>query len=169
MKTTALLATVLITAACAANPSPVPMVGPSRDLSALAGEWNGEYRSDETGRSGVITFKLQAGADTAFGDVLMIPRETMPAMPEPQAMPDTRRAIPQVLIIRFVRVRAGEISGTINPYRSPDCGCLLSTVFRGQMRGDRIDGTFLIRHSENDMPPQRGTWWASRTRHVVAP
>ena len=75
-------AALLLLAGCAGNPSPVPVVGTASDVRALSGEWAGEYRSPETGRTGSITFKLAAGRDTAFGDVLT-PREPHEGFPYP--------------------------------------------------------------------------------------
>lgn len=160
---------VMAVAACAGKPSPVPVVGPTQSVAALAGDWSGEYRSVETGRSGNITFRLEAGKDTAVGDVLMVPREVSTGMPQQAQLPDAHRALPEVLTIRFVRVSGSTVSGTINPYKSPDCSCLLSTIFRGEILGDRIEGDFLIRHSEHDSGAQRGTWWVKRIPKRAAP
>jgi hypothetical protein len=157
-------ALALLALACSATPSPVPMIGPEEDLSVLAGEWIGEYTSRETGRAGSISFKLEAGKDTAFGDVLMVPREPRGATPDPQRSAESMRTAPHVLTIAFVRVSGSSISGTIDPYPSPDCSCTLTTVFRGQIEGDRIAGEFLIRHSGHEMAAQQGTWWAERKR-----
>jgi hypothetical protein len=79
------------------------------------------------------------------------------------------RSAPQVLTINFVRVSAGIVTGTIDPYRSPDCSCLLLTVFRGRLTGERIEGEFVSRHSEHLSMEQKGTWWATRVKRVVAP
>lgn len=54
--------------------SPVEVSAADFDVSALVGRWAGEYHSDETGRSGNITFTLQPGEASAFGDVMMIPK-----------------------------------------------------------------------------------------------
>ena len=145
---------------CALNPAPVPVEGPKEDVRALVGEWVGEYRSIETGRSGSIMFTLAAGSDTAFGDVVMVPKE--PGMIQHDAMPGAARQAQQVLTIRFVRVVDGTVVGTIDPYPSPDCGCQLLTTFRGQLVGNRIEGTFTIHHSGHEMVAQKGSWWASR-------
>jgi len=59
--------------ACGASRIPVPLVGASGDVSALSGEWAGDYSSAESGRSGSISFTLRAATDSAFGDVVMIP------------------------------------------------------------------------------------------------
>src|SRR3989442_9334411 len=55
-------------------PPPVPLAGTARDVAALAGRWEGSYSSAATGRSGSISFTLSATGDSAFGDVIMIPR-----------------------------------------------------------------------------------------------
>ncbi len=154
------IATVL--AACTATPSPVHVVGTRSEVALLSGDWEGEYSSVETGRSGNISFSLKAGTDTAFGDVVMVPRAIAPSTSDPRsALPATPPA-PQVLPISFVRVATSTISGTLSPYKSPDCGCTLSTVFRGTIGGDRIEGTFITSHSDHSAPQQQGRWWVKR-------
>lgn len=157
---------ILTAAACALNPTPVPVEGARADIAALAGEWFGEYRSAETGRSGSILFMLEAGQDMAHGDVVMVPRQT--GVEYDDAMMHTlAHAAPrqQVLRIRFVRVVGSTVVGTMDPYPSPDCECLLLTTFRGELSGDRIEGAFLVHHSGHEMTAQKGTWWAKRTKH----
>src|SRR5512139_1321135 len=100
-------ALALATASCALNPASVPVSGGDADVSALVGEWAGEYRSVETGRSGSILFILEAGSDTAHGDVVMVPRETGMTHDDAMRVATTRRAANQVLTIRFVRVSGG--------------------------------------------------------------
>src|SRR5213596_221876 len=73
-KTVPIVLLPLALSACGASRSPVPLVGGSTDISALTGEWAGEYSSAESGRSGSISFTLRAAGDSAFGDVVMIPR-----------------------------------------------------------------------------------------------
>jgi hypothetical protein len=60
-------------AACGVSHTPVPMVGAATDVSALIGQWSGDYSSAESGRSGSISFTLRAAGDSAFGDVVMVP------------------------------------------------------------------------------------------------
>ena len=70
-----MLATVAVLAAgCSSAPAPIPVVGTPADVRTLAGEWGGDYHGESNGRSGSIVFRLSAQADTAFGDVVMIPR-----------------------------------------------------------------------------------------------
>lgn len=67
------LIVLLAAAGCASNRAPVPVTGERAELAAMAGRWEGWYRSDETGRSGSIVFRLTAGGDSAAGDVVMTP------------------------------------------------------------------------------------------------
>src|SRR5439155_426315 len=64
----------LVTACAAAHQPRVPLAGTAGDPAALAGQWEGSYSSAATGRSGSISFTLSASSDSAFGDVVMIPR-----------------------------------------------------------------------------------------------
>src|SRR5213596_4144595 len=64
---------VLTLTACGASRAPVPLVGASSDVTALTGEWAGDYSSAESGRNGSISFTLRAAGDSAFGDVVMVP------------------------------------------------------------------------------------------------
>ena len=65
----ATLAALLLGTGCSYQGTPVPVAG---DTNLLAGEWDGTYSSQETGRAGSIIFHLKAGTDSAYGDVLMI-------------------------------------------------------------------------------------------------
>ena len=155
---------MLATAACAVHPKPLPVLGTAPDISALAGDWAGEYRSAETRRTGHITFTLAAGRDTAFGDVIMVPPVEEFPVHEPGFPTIKMRAQPQVLTIRFVRVEGDSISGQIAPYQDPECECRIATTFRGRLRGNRIDGDFVTRHTSRDDSMQKGVWWAKRVR-----
>jgi hypothetical protein len=153
----------LASIACAVNPPPVPVTGAASEVSALAGEWLGEYQSVETGRSGSIWFKLEAGRDTAFGDVLMVPTGAAAMHHTPTgAEAATQMRHSQNLSIHFVRVSGERVMGTIDLYPSPDCECVLLTRFEGVLQGDRITGSFLTQHSGHEIAPQKGTWWVKR-------
>jgi hypothetical protein len=151
------------TLACASTPpETVPLVGSASDVSSLVGEWSGEYEGGSSGRSGNIVFVLRSVADTARGDVMMIPRgagEQMPA--EGQRAPLALRS-GQVLSIAFVRVAGGAVNGTLDPYTDPDCKCTVQTTFTGTLRGNTIEGTFVTRGSQ--LPSeQRGRWRVTRS------
>lgn len=153
---------VLALSACAASRSPVPLVGASADVSALTGEWAGDYSSTESGRSGSITFTLRSAGDSAFGDVIMIPAAWgRPLMPYRQPnvggnqSPETT-----VLTIRFVRVEHGHVSGTLDPYADPQTGARLLTTFSGELNGNTIAGTYTTRLPSGDT--QTGRWSVQR-------
>lgn len=168
MKTLAvatLTALILGCAGCSTAPAPVPVVGTPADLGLLAGEWGGDYQGETSGRSGSIVFKLAAGADTAFGDVVMIPherREERLPVHDPSAGLPTPRT-PEVLSIAFVRAAGGGVSGRLTPYRDPECDCVLITRFEGRIQGDVIEGTFLSTRAQGD-GTQTGTWKVTRRK-----
>ena len=157
------IAAVLLSA-CRYHPTPVQLQGDQSDISALAGNWEGEYSSDQTGRSGSIMFTITAGSDTAFGDVLMIPRMGQPLTSADMNSPAhaTHASSPELLRITFVRVAGGSVQGALEPYVAPDCKCEVVTVFRGRRNGDVIEGTYIT--SGRDIVPQEGRWNVSRTK-----
>lgn len=159
MRTLALL-TAASLVACAANPDPVPVSGAPDDLRSMAGQWTGEYGSQETARSGSIVFRLEAGRDTAAGDVVMIPsgaRAPLHPMHGPeiaeQNIPDN-----QLLRIRFVRLdEGGRVSGELEPYHEPTCDCALYTTFTGTVAGDTVAGSY--RTTGPAGTRTTGGWW----------
>jgi hypothetical protein len=158
-----LAAASLLLAACAANQTPVPVVGHADDLAALAGEWSGEYSSVESGRSGSISFTLRAAADSAFGDVVMIPvgwgRPLTPWRGEAVPMA-AQRPMTEVLTINFVRIEEGHVNGTLAPYADPRTGERLLTTFVGALNGNTITGTYTTRLPSGET--QTGRWTAQR-------
>ena len=162
-KTLSLALLPLALIACAASRSPVPLVGAATDISALAGEWVGDYSSVESGRSGSITFTLRAATDSAFGDVIMIPAGLgRPLMPwRGENMTGALQAPAATLLtIRFVRVEGGNVSGTLDPYADPQTGARLLTTFRGELKGTTITGTYTTRLPSGDT--QTGRWTVQR-------
>lgn len=160
------LPAVLALAACAYTPPPVPVAGAPAQVAALAGEWAGEYQADDPrGRSGSITLRLSAGRDTAYGEVTMVvPR---PAASAEQLPPGAhlRPVLPEArpLTIRFVRAEDGAVSGTLEPYADPDCGCSLRTTFTGRLAGDVIEGTYSSLHVDTGHVTG-GRWRVARPR-----
>ena len=159
----AVTAAATLLAACAANQTPVPVVGHADDLAGLAGDWTGEYSSTESGRSGSISFTLRAAADSAFGDVVMIPvgwgRPLAPWRGETSPTP-AQRPMTEVLTINFVRVEAGRVNGTLAPYADPQTGERLLTTFVGDLSGNNITGTYVTRLPSG--ATQTGRWTAQR-------
>jgi hypothetical protein len=149
------LAAVLL--GCGGTQAPVPVVGREVDVSQLTGEWYGEYSSVESGRSGSIVFKLVAGADSAAGDVVMTPQWTTRQGNMPMPPSATQAPASQPLSIRFVRVSGGQVSGALDPYPDPSCGCTLHTTFIGRLRSDTLEGTYTSVH-EQTRDLKKGRW-----------
>jgi hypothetical protein len=154
-------------AACGpGSQTPVPVLGAAPDVRALAGQWDGWYSSAATGRTGSISFTLSARGDSAFGDVVMIPRASgQPLRPwnEPSAPGAVTPPRTSVLTINLVRVAAGRVTGTLAPYADPATGAQLFTRFEGSLVGDTIDGTYTTT-SAASVESQTGQWQVTRRR-----
>ena len=145
---------------CHSAPSqPVPVGG---DILALAGEWEGSYEARDGSRQGVIDFRLHTGSDTAYGDVMMVPRGGEQAV-RPEDRVGQLRGVtpPRLLSIRFVRISGGELSGELDPHQDPECGCLIHTVFRGRLLADTLKGRYVSR-DQDGASIRDGRWRAVR-------
>ena len=155
----------LVTACGAARQPPVPLAGTGRDVATLTGQWEGSYSSAATGRSGSISFTLSANGDSAFGDVVMIPRgwgRPLQAWDRPgSAGPAGAQPRAAVLTINFVRVAGGRVTGRLAPYADPESGAPLATTFEGQLSGDVIEGTYTTRGGGSGAA-QTGHWKVTR-------
>lgn len=152
----------LFLSGCSGQPpaEAVPVYAGAEDLFVLEGDWWGQYWSADTGRSGRIRLSLQAEDDRAYGDVLMLPatlREKRPS--EERQLP----ASAETLAIEFVRIDATTetVSGTLAPYRDPDCDCLVSTTFTGNVSRDAIEGSF-VTQAGGAYGARRGRWRVER-------
>lgn len=152
-------------AACSWRRTPVPVIAESGSIEALVGDWAGQYGSAETGRSGSITFQLASAKDTAYGDVVMVPRAGVPVAGKenmPMAVPVTQNP-GQPLTIRFVRLNGGLVSGTLAPYSDPECGCRVITTFQGRFTDpNTIEGTYDTRGTGFGHQPAEGQWKVTR-------
>ena len=160
----ALLTVLLSTAAaCHYRPAPVGLQGSPGEIAALAGEWTGEYTGTQTGRNGGILLQVVAGRDTAYGDVIMSTGagQQLLAAHAPSEHEAHARAA-EVLKITFVRVAGGGVTGALEPYRAPDCQCVVATTFSGEARGDMIEGTFVTR-GPGELQ-QSGRWRVQRRK-----
>jgi hypothetical protein len=152
------LSVLVLLAACSTPPgNPIPVRG---DAQVLAGRWAGEYSNNDNGRSGSILFTLEAGADSAMGDVLMIPNWPGPNYISQYVPPEEPARYPPPLHIQLVRVFGHQVAGQLTPYRDPDCGCMVTTIFSGRLVGDRLDGVFHTYHP--DGRTTIGEWRALR-------
>jgi hypothetical protein len=136
------------------------------DLTLLGGEWQGDYYSKETGRSGTLEFRLTAGKDKAYGDVIMIPRGSeKPYRPAGSfENPEASLPHPEVpLSISFVKVVGGKVSGELTPYWDPDMQRILFTTFEGSLMGDTLEGTFESRIEQSPIY-FFGQWKVARKR-----
>jgi len=149
--------------ACAGPAMPVPVSG---DIARLTGQWTGEYRSPASDRVGSIVFTLEAGKDTARGDVIMIPADVgQPggvAEGIPPGVPGGETLRSRLLTISFVQVTAARVQGRLDPYRDPECGCELVTTFTGTLSGDVLQGTYQSFHKESG-EVVTGTWRVKRS------
>jgi hypothetical protein len=130
-----------VLAACGGTQKEVAVQGSDLDLARVAGDWEGEYKGADTGRSGAVSFSLAVGSHTAEGQVVM------------------NGATP--LKIAFVKIKNNEVKGTIAPYTDPACSCEVETTFLGTAENDTIDGTFESKVSKTGQV-QTGTWSVTR-------
>jgi hypothetical protein len=150
----------LALSACTYQGTPVPVAG---DTHLLAGDWEGTYTSEQTGRSGTILFSLKAGTDSAFGDVWMMPRRAeYPSFPSGEPGNDqTPRALPRPLRISFVDCDEGEVYGRLDPYEDPETGERVFTTFEGRLKGTRLSGKFTSLYQPSGARAA-GTWSMAR-------
>ena len=138
-----LMLVVGLLGACAASPKEVTVRGTDLDLARIAGDWDGEYKGTESGRTGPVSFSLQVGSHTAEGQVVM------------------NGATP--LKIEFVKIKQDQVKGTIAPYVDPACKCQVETTFVGDLSENVIVGSFESKLGTTGMT-QSGTWTVSRKR-----
>lgn len=151
---------LLTLAACESQRAAIPVVAEPERLASLVGEWHGEYASPATGSSGSIVFYLAPGDDHAHGDVQMIPSTVSSSnRPSARSATDPVRPGPQILTIRFVQAKGGQISGMLDRYEDPDCDCEVRTTFTGEIKGDRMEGTFVSLSGHPGVGRTTG-WWA---------
>lgn len=168
--TPVMAATVILTSlSCATRRyAPVDVSANDFDVSALVGRWEGEYHSEETGRSGDITFTLQPGEASAFGDVMMIPktptRSTVPLQDHVVGVP-ALGTVRELLTIHFVRKEGNIVIGMLDPYQDPECYCRVITTFRGEFKDARtIEGTFSTQGSDQIALRAQGSWKVTRVK-----
>lgn len=156
-----LLLATLAGTACAIQQSPVPLQGTPDELRRLEGAWEGEYLSPDGGVLASISFRLEPRAETATGDVLVLRRWNADALDAGTGVGALRGPPPPLLLrVEFVRCQAGTVRGRLEPYRDPDCDCMVYTEFQGVVEGDRIRGRFRMWPSEGGRgaPMQEGSW-----------
>lgn len=141
-----MLALALALAGCGWRRTPVPVISDTGSTGLLVGSWAGEYSSTQTGRSGGISFELASEKDTAYCDLVMSPSIQSLRIGANTTEGPTVRTLPvtEPLKLRFIRLGEGKVTGTLEPYKDPDCGCLVTTTFEGKFSGSNtIVGTYV--------------------------
>ena len=171
VKSAMVLTLAVVTAGCGWRRTPVPVVSDTGSTALLVGNWAGEYSSRETGRTGSISFELASEKDTAFCDVVMIPKAAaiQTGVQEGPAIQGARlQAAGQPLRIRFVRLGDRRVTGTLEPYTDPECNCPVNTTFEGTFTGaNTIEGTFTTRATEPNQTT-RGKWKVTRQQSTAS-
>lgn len=171
MRFAPLLAVLALFAACgggsrspAAGPS-VPIQGGSRDLRALAGDWEGEFVSARGSRRGTILFRLLGGRDSAYGRVVLLGPTAPPGCTDPVSKATESRVEGEiVLTIAQVNIGGRSVGGWLRPYPDPELGCLVDTWFEGTILGDTLDGMYFSHPTDTAQAVRLGTWWVARSR-----
>jgi hypothetical protein len=154
--------------ACASNPPSTEVTASDFDLNPLVGEWRGVSSSAQTGRTGTIAFTLRAGESSASGNIVLIPRpDSLLSESERELVTNVGSPGKSVLKIHFIRKEGGNLSGTLDPYLDPDCGCPVITTFQGTFRDARtIEGTFSTVPSQPGRSVTGGTWKVTRVKRL---
>jgi len=132
----------------------------------MAGEWHGGYANPSTGGSGAIRISIPREEHGAYGEIVMSGagrplRSMSEAGPGPR--PDPASIAAEPLFIRFVRVSGATVTGALEPYQDPECGCIVSTTFTGTLSGDVLEGTW-VSNGGTFHATQYGTWRVTRER-----
>jgi len=167
LRSWSLIALCSIGIGCARRTPGIEVTSTDFDLGPLVGQWRGTYNSTATGRSGTIAFTLQAGEAAASGNVVMIPRaDSLLTAEEREMVDNVGNPARAVLRIKFVRREGGSVSGTLDPYRDPDCACQVITTFVGTFRdASTIEGTFTSVPSAPGRVTS-GSWRATRVKRL---
>lgn len=156
------------TIACASKPPGIAITASDFDLNPLVGVWRGTYTNPLAGRTGTIGFSLRAGESFASGNVVMIPKADSLLTPDEREMLNDERPTGRAVIpIRFLRKEGGSLTGTLDPYRAPDCDCMVTTTFQGAFTdAATIAGTFTTVPSKAGSTITSGTWKVTRVKKL---
>jgi hypothetical protein len=157
------LAAPLLLLACSTSLGPANLGTAPANLNVLDGEWVGTYRADVAhGRSGALMFRLNAAEDVAQGCAIMRVggRDTVEGSPMEG---DLWSHVPpeRLLLIVFNRGEEGGIRASFAPYPDPVCGCEMKTVLTGRVRGNVMEGTYVMEHASGG-ERMLGTWRVAR-------
>jgi hypothetical protein len=171
MRATPIIAAAALAAsaiACATKTPGIELTASDFDLNPLVGVWRGNYSNPATGRAGTIAFSLRAGESFASGNVVMIPKaDSLLTSEEREMVSDVPSAGRSVLSMKFIRKEGGTLHGTLDPYRAPDCDCLVNTTFEGSFTdANTIQGTFTVVPSKAGSTITSGTWKVMRVKKL---
>ena len=143
--------------------------GSGEDFARFAGRWEGIYSSDESGRAGTVVFSVRQDGSQARGEIIMVPRGWgKPLGAAAQRPAGERPDLLHALHFRLMRLEGDRVSGTLEPYRDPDCGCDLETSFEGKLSNDVIVGTYRSRALEGEETTgeevMAGIWKVKKTK-----
>jgi hypothetical protein len=148
------------TGCASGSPPGTEMSSSDFDLNPLVGEWHGEYANPEAGRSGTIAFTLRAGESSASGRVVMIPGKA-------DSLASAAAMARSVINIKFMRKEGNKVTGTLDPYRDPQCDCTVTTNFEGTFTDARtIEGSFTTVPSKTGANVTGGKWKVTRQRRL---
>jgi hypothetical protein len=148
------------TGCASGSPPDTEMSSSDFDLNPLVGEWHGEYSNPEAGRSGTIAFTLRAGESSASGKVVMIPGKA-------DSLASAAAMARSVINIKFMRKEGNKVTGTLDPYRDPQCDCTVTTNFEGTFTDARtIEGSFTTVPSRTGANVTGGKWKVTRRRRL---
>jgi hypothetical protein len=143
------------------RPPEIALSSSDFDLNPLVGEWRGNYTNPEAGRTGTIAFTLHAGVSSASGNVVMIPHGADSSLYSHAAIDRS------VLKINFIRKQGQKVSGTLDPFRDPTCGCQVTTTFEGDFTdAHTIEGTFSTAPLVAGPKVTSGTWKVTRVKRL---
>lgn len=158
----------VLTLGCALRAPKTEVSADNFDLAPLVGNWTGEYGSEDTGRTGDISFILRAGEVAAFGRIEMVARESENTIVTPIGpMVNGSLAIPasQLLRIHFVRKEGNRVVGLLDPYIDTGCACRVTTTFQGAfIDGRTIEGTYNTISDELAHVSPGGRWKVTRAK-----
>lgn len=158
-------AALVALSACHYTPTPVVLHASPGDVMSLAGTWEGTFLGKESARTGTITFTIEAGKDTAHGDVLLEASAQYQFVAADVASGEHRlhSRAPEVLRITWVGLHSGYVEGALEPYIAPDCQCTVKTTFNGSADadGDLIKGEYV---TVGPSIRQTGTWTVRRKK-----
>jgi hypothetical protein len=151
---------------CGLAMRPVTIETTPAGWQSLDGAWRGEYSTHAYDRHGTIALQLKASREEASAEVLMISDRS--GWPYQRYTPESGAApfepFTELLTIRIVRARDGQITGHLEPYWDPDRHCQAAATFLGSIDGNRIRGTFTSACDEDRTRILNGRWMVQRKR-----